>query len=89
MVRPPTIPSGQKADAVTASPVGDDTMQRILSELWAYFQAVTSPFRSVLDAAKDRPDIEREVLSAIEKYWDEQKVNLTAEIVLAGGSKPD
>lgn len=57
-------------------------------ELWAYFQAVTSPFRSVLDQVKGRGDIDRDVLSALEAYRDGDKVRLTAEIVLAGGRKP-
>lgn len=71
-------------DEVNTVPwVWPDTVE----ELWAYFQAVTSPFRAVLDAAKGRDDIEREVLDAIRKYWDGKKVNLTAQIVLAKGTK--
>ncbi len=57
-------------------------------ELWAYFQAVTSPFRTVLDEAKCHPHVEREVLDSLQKYWDGEKVNLTAQIMLAGGRKP-
>lgn len=54
-------------------------------ELWAYFQSVTVPFRPVLE--KVTPEIEREILMELEKYWDGDKVNLTAQIVLAGGTK--
>jgi ubiquinone/menaquinone biosynthesis C-methylase UbiE len=59
-----------------------------VAELWAYFQAVTVPLRPVLEGAKGRPEIEREVLAELGKYADGEKVNLTAEIVLAGGRKP-
>ncbi|MGH9522361.1 MAG: class I SAM-dependent methyltransferase [Terriglobales bacterium] len=55
-------------------------------ELWAYFRAVTVPFRPVLEQAT--PDIETEILAELRRLWDGQKVNLTAEIVLAGGKKP-
>lgn len=65
----------------TVSWVWTDTV----AELWAYFQAVTVPFRPVLE--KVTPEIEREVLDELRKYWDCEKVNLTAEIVLAGGRK--
>jgi ubiquinone/menaquinone biosynthesis C-methylase UbiE len=55
-------------------------------ELWAYFQAVTVPFRPVLEQAT--PEMEREIVGELRKYWDGAEVNLTAEIVLAGGKKP-
>jgi ubiquinone/menaquinone biosynthesis C-methylase UbiE len=54
-------------------------------ELWAYFRAVTVPFRPVLELAT--PEMEREILAELARYSDGQKVNLTAEIVLAGGRK--
>ena len=57
-----------------------------VEELWAYFKAVTVPFRPVLERAT--PEMEREILGELRKYSDGQKVNLTAEIVLAGGKKP-
>lgn len=57
------------------------------AELWAYFQAVTAPFRMVIESAKDKPEIEREVTAALEKFVDGGAVKLTAEIVLAGGRK--
>ncbi len=56
-----------------------------VAELWAYFQAVTVPFRPVME--KVTPQIEREILTQLQKYWDGEKVNLTAEIVLAGANK--
>jgi len=58
-----------------------------VAEFWAYFVAVTAPFRSVVDQAKDHPEIDREVIRAVEKYWDGEKVNLTAQIVLARAAK--
>ena len=87
---------GLLADALTAAGFAEanDEVRTVpwvwpdaLKELWAYFQAVTSPFRSVLDTAKGRDDIEREVLDAIRSYWDGDKVNLTAQIVLARATK--
>lgn len=57
-----------------------------VEELWTYFRAVTVPFRPVLERAT--PEMEREILGELGKYWDGQRVNLTAEIVLAGGKKP-
>lgn len=56
-----------------------------VEELWAYFQAVTAPFRPVLE--KVTPDIERAVLEELRKYWDGERVKLSAEIVLAEGRK--
>ena len=55
-------------------------------EMWAYLQAVTVPFRPVLDKAT--PEMEKEILAELARYWDGEKVDLTAEIVLAGGRKP-
>jgi len=55
-------------------------------ELWAYFRAVTVPFRPVLE--KLTPDIEKEILAELRKSCDGEKVNLTADIVLAGGRHP-
>jgi len=43
------------------------------------------PFRPVID--KVTPQSEEEILAAMRKYWDGEKVNLTVEIVLAGGTK--
>ncbi len=56
-----------------------------VEEWWAYFQAVTVPFRPLLE--KITPEIERDILAGIRKHWDGGKVNLTAEIVLAGATK--
>lgn len=56
-----------------------------VEELWKYFRAVTVPFAPVLERVTQ--EIEREVLEQLGKYWDGEKVNLTAEIVLAGGKK--
>ena len=54
-------------------------------ELWQYFRSVTVPFRPLLEKAT--PEMEGEILAELRKYWDGQKVNLTAEIVLAGATK--
>lgn len=70
-------------DGRTVPWVWTDTVE----ELWAYFQAVTSPFRSVLDQAANQPGIERDVLNSLASYSDGKKVNLTAEVLLAGGRK--
>lgn len=54
-------------------------------ELWAYLQAVTVPFRPVVE--KVTAEIEQEILAELQKSWDGHQVNLTAEIILAGGMK--
>jgi hypothetical protein len=43
--------------------------------------------RPVIESAKDKPEIEREVTAELEKYVDGGAVKLTAQIVLAGGRK--
>ncbi len=47
------------------------------------------PFRSLLDQV--RPDqmeaITRDVYAAFARYWDGEKVNMTADFVLASGVK--
>jgi ubiquinone/menaquinone biosynthesis C-methylase UbiE len=58
-----------------------------IAELWEYFQTVTIPFRPLL--AQIRPEqtepITRAVHAAFAKYWDGEKVNMTADFVLASG----
>ncbi len=60
-----------------------------VGELWAYFQAVTIPFRPLLDSITrdQRTGVDRDVCAALGKYWDGQQVNLTADIVLATATK--
>ena len=56
-----------------------------VEELWEYFQVATVPFRALLDQV--RPEqvepITREVHAAFARFWDGEKVNLTADFVLA------
>ena len=58
-----------------------------VDELWQYYQAVTIPFRPVLEQI--RPEqmepITRAVHAAFSRYWDGEKVNMTADFVLASG----
>jgi ubiquinone/menaquinone biosynthesis C-methylase UbiE len=58
-----------------------------IADLWEYFQAATIPFRPLL--AQIRPEqveiITRDVHAAFAKYWDGEKVNMTADFVLAAG----
>ncbi|MGB9105562.1 MAG: methyltransferase domain-containing protein [Terriglobales bacterium] len=58
-----------------------------IGELWEYFQVATVPFRALLDQV--RPEqvepITREVHAAFARYWDGEKVNMTADFVLASG----
>lgn len=70
-----------RAEIRTVPWVWPDTVE----EFWAYFQAVTVPFRPLLE--KMTAEIDREVLAAVRKYSDGEKVNLTADIVLARGTK--
>ena len=56
-----------------------------VAELWEYFQVATVPFRALLEQI--RPEqiepITREVHAAFSRYWDGEKVNMTADFVLA------
>ncbi|MFI5112863.1 MAG: class I SAM-dependent methyltransferase [Terriglobales bacterium] len=56
-----------------------------IEELWEYFQVATVPFRALLDQV--RPEqvepITREVHAAFSRFWDGEKVNMTADFVLA------
>lgn len=60
-----------------------------IEELWEYFQAATVPFRSLLEQV--RPEqigpITREVHAAFSRFWDGEKVNMTADFVLASGTR--
>ncbi len=60
-----------------------------IEDLWEYFQTATVPFRSLLDQI--RPDqmtaITRDVHAAFARYWDGEKLNMTADFVLASGVK--
>ncbi len=58
-----------------------------IEDLWEYFQAATIPFRPLVEQipADKRDLITREVHAAFARYWDGQKVNLTANFVLASG----
>ena len=58
-----------------------------IDELWQYYQAVTIPFRPVLEQI--RPEqmepITRDVHAAFSRFWDGAKVSMTADFVLASG----
>jgi len=53
-------------------------------EVWDYFQAVTVPFRPLIDAIPDhqRGTVNAEVLKAIRRYYDGSQVKFTASICL-------
>ncbi len=56
-----------------------------IEDLWEYFQAATVPFRPLFDQI--RPEqlepIKRDVYAAFARFWDGEKVNMTADFVLA------
>ncbi len=90
---------GSLAAALTAAAFGEarDQLRRVpwvwpdtVSELWAYFQAVTIPFRPLLEGLgpEQRAAVERDVCAALEKYRDGARVNLTADIAIATAIKP-
>jgi ubiquinone/menaquinone biosynthesis C-methylase UbiE len=56
-----------------------------VAELWEYYQAVTVPFRPLLQQITpgQLAPITRDVGEAFSKYWDGEKVNMTADFVLA------
>jgi ubiquinone/menaquinone biosynthesis C-methylase UbiE len=60
-----------------------------IDELWLYYQAVTIPFRPVLELIRSDQmgPITRDVHAAFARYWDGEKVNMTADFVLAAGTR--
>ncbi|MGI9102885.1 MAG: class I SAM-dependent methyltransferase [Terriglobales bacterium] len=60
-----------------------------IEELWEYFQAATVPFRPVLEQVRTEQmeAIQRDVHAAFAKFWDGEKVNMTADFVLVAGRK--
>lgn len=58
-------------------------------EVWQYFQESTVPFRPLLDTIRpeQRAAVDREVVAALGSKFDGEKVNLTADIVVATGLK--
>lgn len=58
-----------------------------VSELWEYFQAATIPCRPLVEQipSEKRELIAGEVQAAFSRFWDGEKVNLTADFVLASG----
>jgi len=57
-------------------------------EVWDYFQEVTVPFRSLIEAipSGQRGNVNAEVLRAMAPYYDGEQVNFTATICLASAS---
>lgn len=60
-----------------------------VEEVWEYAQSVSTPFRPLLERvpAEQWNDINREVYTAIGKYFDGQSVNFGATVVLASGTR--
>lgn len=56
-----------------------------VAELWEYFQAVTAPFRPLLERVRpeQRDSVTRDVYAASQPFWDGKRVNLMAQLVLA------
>jgi ubiquinone/menaquinone biosynthesis C-methylase UbiE len=56
-----------------------------IEDLWEYFQTATVPFRSLFDQIRpeQREPIMRDVHAAFSRFWDGEKVNMTADFVLA------
>jgi ubiquinone/menaquinone biosynthesis C-methylase UbiE len=56
-----------------------------VSELWEYYQVVTIPFRPLLEQIRrdQMEPITRDVHAAFSRYWDGEKVNMTADFVVA------
>jgi len=64
-------------------------------EVWEYFQEVTVPFKPLLRSIPEdrRAEINARVLTAVERYYDGERVNFTAKVCLVsasagGGSAP-
>ena len=58
-------------------------------EVWEYARSVTVPFRPMLERvpAEHWPQIHAEVLAAVNRYSDGQKIAFGASVVLASGRK--
>jgi len=58
-------------------------------EVWEQVQAVTVPFRPVLERvpAEKWPEIHAEVHAAVRKYYDGEKIAFGATVILASGKK--
>ncbi len=58
-------------------------------EVWEYFQDVTVPFASVIQAipAERREEIDEEVLKAISQYYDGTSIKFTATVNIAVAAK--
>lgn len=58
-----------------------------VEELWAYFQAVTVPFKTLVENIPEakRDIIDRAVCGELRPYYDGRQVNLTAQVVVATG----
>lgn len=61
------------------------TWPETVAELWGYFQAVTIPFRPLLEQIRPEQHdaVTRDVHAALQHFWDGKQVNLTAQVVLA------
>jgi ubiquinone/menaquinone biosynthesis C-methylase UbiE len=59
-------------------------------EIWEYAQAVSAPFRPLLERIPDekREQIDAEVLASIRKYEDGSRVKFGVTVVFASGRKP-
>lgn len=59
-------------------------------EVWEYCQAVSAPFRPMLERvpAEQRPALNAEVLAAINQYFDGSSIHCTAQVVFASAAKP-
>jgi SAM-dependent methyltransferase len=60
-----------------------------VEEVWDQAQAVSVPFRSMLERVpvEQWPEIHAEVHAAVRQYWDGEKVAFGASVVLASGKK--
>ena len=58
-------------------------------EVWEYAQAVSTPFRHLLERVAESkwPQIDAEVYEAISKYADNDQIQFGADIVFASGTK--
>jgi hypothetical protein len=58
-------------------------------EVWEYAQAVSAPFRPLLERIPEhkREQIDAEVLAAVRQYEDGGRIKFGVSVVLASGSK--
>ena len=71
-------------------PTGPWSWPGPVEEVWEYAQAVSTPFRPLLErvGSEDWEKVNADVHAAVARYSDGETVNFGVHVVLASGKKP-